>query len=306
MDIETLGKVKIQSTDKVAYLGGKYTFSHIAAAKYFGLDIECEERLRAFKPMEEVVNAVQSGSVMYGVIPFWNTSKHSIIEAQEKIINSSDVYIVDNFKMDVNLCLLSPERSIQGVRSIETIKHVMKQASTWKSSTPQLQELITKNVKSTVDSIDSAMGERKAATICSPLAANRYSEKYGYNILCKNIENEGNATLFFVIKRGIDWDKLESLYHTILAFPLEEGYRTKTIVKLSIIDNSVYCSQRWPVKFAGGRVWHVLEIDGHPNDFEVKGFIEDLREYLPESRILGIYTKGINETLTDKSLFDSR
>jgi len=290
---------------KVAYLGGDYTFSHIAACKLFKVNLDDKKNLVECDLLQNVVLAVQQGKAEYGIIPFWNTSRHKIIEAQEAIIKSSDVFIVGNFRMEVNLCLLSPADSIEQVEKILTISHVVKQVSIWKNGSEKLQKLILEHVKSTVDGINAQFVKSKNAVLCSPIAAQRYARKYGLNILAEKIENPGNATSFFVIKKGIDWEKIHSLYHTILAFPLKEGYRTKTKVKLLIIDNTVYCSQRWPIKFLNGEQWHLIEIDGHPEDFEAKGFIEDLSEYLPEARLLGCYTESIQQNEESSPLFDS-
>jgi len=282
---------------RVAFLGPEYTFSHIAALNYFKsiqeLDyVSCVD-------IVEVVKRVNTGKVDYGLIPFWNTGRYYIHAAQEELINSLKVGVIDNFKMKINLNLLSKADTLKKIKYLYTIKHVIPQCEKWLSS--NLPNVKLREVKSTALGIKKALSDERFSAIGCKEAAKFYK----IHIFAENIQNKINETLFFVIQSKPSFERKVNNY-TLVTFPLTNLLKTRAEIQLLLMDHLLVPTQEWPIKFESkDEKWDILEVPGHRTDINVVSFINRLKRRCSSSRIIGSYDTSITSRINAIYHFDS-
>lgn len=285
------------SNRRVAFLGPEYTFSHVAAMNYFksyqGIDyVPCDD-------IVEVVKKVNSGKLDYGLIPFWNTGRYYIHAAQEELIKSINVGVIDNFKMKINLNLLSKADSLRKVKYLYTIKHVFPQCEKWLLN--NLPNVKPKEVKSTALGIKKALSDERFAAIGCREAAKFYK----IHILAENIQNKINETLFFVIQSKPSFERRTNNY-TLVTFPLTNLLKTRAEIQVLLMENLLLPTQEWPIRFESkDEKWNILEVPGHRTDINIVTFIDRLKKGYSNSRIIGSYDTSITNRINAIYHFNS-
>lgn len=281
--------------EKVAVIGPDYTFSHIAAIKNFP-----DKDILFCKNIADVVKRVSDNKADYGLVPFWNTNRYYIRIAQQEIINSKNLGIVDIFKMRVNLCLCSTARDIKQIKTIYTIKAVFDQCDAWLSR--QLSRVTRKEANSTSHGIKKVLSSKNHAAIGSSKAARFYN----INILADDIQNKSNDTLFFVIKKGANFPRKMDNF-TLVTYPLLNSFRTKYQIRSLLLDSLLMPTNEWPIMMDSRKAkWHILEVPGHKDDMNIRTFAGKLSRGLRGSRILGCYDKRITDVLNSTYRFNSK
>lgn len=289
-----------QELIKIAYLGPENTFSHIAAEKNSSyLKFDKVEFLSCGK-MEEVIGAVKNNEAKYGLAPYWNTSKHRIITAQVGLIQAEELRVVDNFKMDINLCLVSQSSDISGIKEIHTIPHVVEQFSIYQSK--KLKDIIFKEVESTVRGIEKALDDPSIAAVCSHRAAAKHQPQM--KIIDKDIQNPNNATLFFLFQKSPSFEREQSEYYTLLACPLVRQFKTRVEILDILMEDLIFMTHDWSID-VNGQKWTFIEVAGHIKDLPIRELIDELKELAPETRIIGCYETRIERLWDSRSRFDS-
>ncbi|EOV1173814.1 prephenate dehydratase [Vibrio fluvialis] len=90
---------------RVAFLGSKGSYSHLATREYFSrkntelIELNCEQ-------FKEVTRTVESGHADYGVLPIENTSSGSINEVYD-LLQHTTLYIVGEITQPIEHCLVA-------------------------------------------------------------------------------------------------------------------------------------------------------------------------------------------------------
>ncbi|WP_077316550.1 chorismate mutase, partial [Vibrio gazogenes] len=94
-------------TSRVAFLGAKGSYSHLATREYFSRkNVELiEMNSEQFK---DVTKAVESGHADYGVLPIENTSSGSINEVYD-LLQRTTLHIVGELTLPIEHCLLATQ-----------------------------------------------------------------------------------------------------------------------------------------------------------------------------------------------------
>lgn len=97
---------------RVAFLGAKGSYSHLASREYFSrkntelIELNCEH-------FKEVTRTVESGHADYGVLPIENTSSGSINEVYD-LLQHTTLYIVGELTQPIEHCLVAKKRHSSG------------------------------------------------------------------------------------------------------------------------------------------------------------------------------------------------
>ena len=90
---------------RVAFLGSKGSYSHLASREYFSrknmelIELNCNH-------FKEVASTVESGHADYGVLPIENTSSGSINEVYD-LLQHTTLYIVGELSQPIEHCLVA-------------------------------------------------------------------------------------------------------------------------------------------------------------------------------------------------------
>jgi len=267
---------------KVAYLGPRATFTHMAGMQQFGLAAQ-------YVPVEsikDVFNEVERGRADYGVVPIENSSSGAVIYTLDMFIDS-ELKISAEILLEVSQHLMNKSGKIGDVKKIYTIAPAAAQCRQWlEKNLPGVPVL---DAPSTARAAEMAADDTTAGAIASEMAA----VLYGLQIAGKKIEDStSNITRFLVIapkypaRTGRDKtsimfsikDKVGALY-TMLAPFAESG------INLNRLD----------ARPSGRKVWDYvffLDMEGHVEDEKVAVAIERLRHDCMFLKVLGSYPKS--------------
>ena len=267
---------------KVAYLGPRATFTHMAGMQQFGL----AANYVAVESIKEVFSEVERGRADYGVVPIENSTSGAVIYTLDMFIDS-DLKISAEIMLDVSQFLLSKSGKIEDIKKIYTIPPAAAQCRQWlEKNVPGVPVL---DASSTARAAEMAVDDPTVAAIASEMAA----VLYGLQVVAKKIEdNASNITRFLVIapkspgKTGRDKtsimfsikDKVGALYSMLAPF-------AESNINLNRLD----------ARPSGRKVWDYvffLDMEGHIEDTKVATAIERLRQDCLFLKVLGSYPKS--------------
>lgn len=269
----------IQRKLKVAYFGPEATFTHLAAIKIFGKSVE-------YTPVEtikDVFTEIEKERADYGVVPIENSTEGVINHTLDMFIES-DLKIVSEILLEISLCLLSAEESLDDVRVIYSHPVPIAETRNWIEKNMKRAKVV--EVISTAEAARRAKNERKSAAIASYMA----SEIYGLNILAKRIEDfKNNFTRFLVIGRkssqmsGCDKtsimlsvkDRVGVLHDILIPF-------RKYGINLTKIESRPTKKKAWEYIF-------FVDFLGHTDDKNVKAALKEIGESCLILKVLGSY-----------------
>ena len=273
--------LSLESSLKIAYLGPQATFTHLAALKRFGSQVE----YLACNSITDIFLEVERGHADYGVVPIENSIEGAVSHTLDMFMDS-DLKICSQIILDVahNLLANCPLDKIQRVYSIG---QVFGQCRTW------LQEHLPKaekiEVSSTTRAAQIAAKEKNSACIASLLAAKVYKLK----VIAFDIEDSPhNITRFLVIGKtdvpqtGKDKtslmfsikDKVGALHDMLLSFK-------KYKINLTKIESRPSKKRAWDYYF-------FVDLEGHRDNPKIKNALAELEEKCKFLKILGSYPIG--------------
>lgn len=266
---------------KVAYLGPKATFTHQAAIKSFGSDID----FISCKMLSDVIDEVETGRANFAVVPVENSTEGSVNATLDKLVNT-DLKVVNEINMKISHFLVSKSK-IENVKVIYSHQQALAQCNHWiKNNLPNVEIF---PVSSTAQAAKLAMANKNSAAITSEMA----SQMYGLNIIASNIQDtKANRTRFFILgnsgtkKTGKDKtsivftikDKVNVLYNILSIF-------SKNKINLTKIESRPTKKVIWQYIF-------FIDFDGHIDDKKIANAIKEIKQHCVFLKVLGSYPKA--------------
>lgn len=275
------GSLALEKSLKIAYMGPEASFSHLAALRRFGSQVQ----FVACDSITEVFLEVERGSADYGVAPIENSVEGAVSHTLDMFMDS-DLKICAQVILDVSHNLLA-KCPMDKIKRIYSNPQVFGQCRIWLQENLPRCECV--EVSSTTRAAQIAGKEKYGACIASLLAAKVYKLK----ILAKDIEDSPhNITRFLVIGKtdvpqtGSDRtsimfsikDKIGALHEMLLPF---KKYR----INLTKIESRPSKKRAWDYYF-------FVDLQGHKDDAPVERAIRELEEKCKFLKILGSYPVG--------------
>lgn len=271
----------LESPMKVAFLGPKATFSHLATMQHFGLSAELVPQ----KSIPAVFEDVEKGKAQYGVVPVENSTEGVVSHTLDMFVDSS-LQINAEILLEVHHDLLSRTGRIEDIKKVYSHAQPIAQCRQWLES--NLPGVPVVDVASTAVAAQIVSEDYAAAAIASELAASMYDLK----VVSSRIEDQvNNFTRFLVISRkGSERsgrDKTSVLFSVkdepgILCRMLEPF--AKRGINLTKIESRPYKQKAWEYIF-------FADFFGHASDPEVVEAIEELKSCCQFLKILGSYPR---------------
>jgi chorismate mutase/prephenate dehydratase len=271
--------LSLEGPQKVAYLGPRATFTHMACTQKFGASAQ-------YVPVgsiKEVFSEVERGRANFGVVPIENTTEGVVNYTLDMFIDSN-LLIYGEVLQEVAHHLLSKTGLIDDVKKIYSHPHAIAQCRNWLET--NLPHVPVSEVASTARAAELCVDEPSAAAIASELAA----QLYGLKVITARIEdNINNFTRFLVLSQK----------------PPERTGRDKTSLMLSIKDKvgALYDLLR-PFASHGlnmtkiesrpsrRKAWEYLffvDIEGHIEEEKLRKALEEVKSRCLFMKILGSY-----------------
>lgn len=267
----------------VAYLGPEGTFTHSAAIKHFGHAVVA----RPVDSIDQVFLQVQSGEVVYGIVPVENSTEGMVTHTLDNF-SHTDVKICGEVELPIRLNLLvHPKATREGIRRICAHQQALAQSRNWLDRNwPDVERV---SVSSNAKAAQMAAEDPATAAVAGEMAV----DLYGLSTLSENIQDlSSNTTRFLVIgkqeisKSGDDKtsiivstrNKPGALYRLLEPFHREE-------VMLTRIDTRPSRTENWAYLF-------FMEFEGHQQDEKIRRILAELEEQSVMLKILGSYPRA--------------
>jgi len=272
----------LESPVKVAYMGPKATFSHLATMQQFGMSAQLEPQ----KSIPAVFEEVEKGKALYGVVPVENSTEGVVTHTLDMFVDSN-LQITAEIILDIHHDLLSRTGRMEDIRKVYSHPQPIAQCRHWLEE--NLPNLPLVDVASTAVAAQIVSEDYTAAAIASEMAAALYDLK----VVRSRIEDRvNNVTRFLVISRKpaepTGNDKTSVMFSVkdepgILYRMLEPFARRG--VNLSKIESRPVKTKAWEYIF-------FLDMSGHIAEPPVIEAIEELKSFCLFLKILGSYPKA--------------
>jgi chorismate mutase/prephenate dehydratase len=271
--------LSLEGPQKVAYLGPRATFTHLACIQKFGASAQ----YIPVNSIKDVFNEVERGRANFGVVPIENSTEGVVNHTLDMFIDSN-LLIYGEVLQEVSHHLLSKSDRLEDVKKIYSHPHAIAQCRQWLET--NLPHVPVSEVPSTARAAELCADDPSAAAIASELAG----QLYGLKTLKARIEdNMNNYTRFLVLsskppeRTGKDKtsvmlsvkDKVGALYELLRPFASYGLNMTK-------IESRPSRRKAWEYIF-------FVDVEGHVEEDRVKKAVEEIKGRCLFLKILGSY-----------------
>jgi prephenate dehydratase len=266
----------------IAFQGEPGANSHIAIAEAFpdATPLPCAT-------FEDALAAITSGAANLGMIPIENSLAGRVADIHH-LLPQSGLFIVGEWFLPIRHQLMAPRgATLADIKTVESHVHAI----------GQCRRIIRKLGIRSIIAGDTAGAARIVAErgdkACAAIASRLAAEIYGLDILAEDIEDEAhNTTRFVILAREPVWpDQGSGPLVTTFVFRVRNlpaalykalgGFATNgvnmTKLESYMVEGNFFATQFY------------ADVDGHPDDRNLKFALEELQFFSKELRIVGVY-----------------
>ncbi len=272
----------LESPLRVAYLGPKATFSHLATMQQFGFSAQLEPQ----KSIPAVFEEVEKGKSQYGVVPVENSTEGVITHTLDMFVDSN-LLISAEIILDIHHDLLSRTGRMEDIRKVYSHPQPIAQCRNWLED--NLPNLPLVDVASTAVAAQIVSEDYTAAAIASELAASLYDLK----VVRSRIEDQvNNVTRFLVISHKAAEPTGNDKTSILFSVKDEPGILYRMLEPFARHGVNLSKIESRPVKTKAWEYIFFLDMVGHLAEQQVRDAIEELRGFCQFLKILGSYPKA--------------
>ncbi|MDM9626821.1 prephenate dehydratase [Rhizobium sp. S152] len=257
-------------------------------------DMACRDMFPDMDPLpcqtfEDAFVALESGDADLAMIPIENTIAGRVADIHH-LLPESRLHIIGEYFMPIRFQLMVlPGVTKDEVRTVHSHIHALGQcrkivrANGWKAVVAGDTAGAAKLVQET--------GDRSMAALAPRLAADLYK----LDIIAENVEDtEDNVTRFVVLSRDEQWAEREAPEEKLVTtFVFNVRNIPAALYKAlgGFATNSINMTKLESYQLGGKFVatQFYADIEGHPNDANVRRALEELQFFSEKVRILGVY-----------------
>ena len=257
-------------------------------------DTACRDMFPEMEPLpcptfEDAFNAVESGKARLAMIPIENTIAGRVADIHY-LLPDSRLHIIGEYFLPIHFQLMVlPGTDMKDIKSVHSHIHALGQCRKvirkhrWKAMVAGDTAGAAKLVAET--------GDRTMAALAPLLAA----EMYGLDIVARDVEDhENNITRFVVLSKNKQLATRDTAAEKIMTtFVFRVRNIPAALYKAmgGFATNSVNMTKLESYQIGGKFVatQFYADIEGHPDDTNVKLAFEELKFFSEDIRILGVY-----------------
>ncbi len=280
------GSRSLQRTLRVAFLGPKYSYSHLASVAKFG---EAVEHVPVGS-IAAVFEEVNRRHVQFGLVPLENSTDGRVADTLDMFVRLPGLKIRAEVRLRVHHCLLG--RCEWGlVQRVYSKSQALSQCRHWVSK--NLPQARVVDVVSTAAAAEHASREEFAAAVASRAAG----DAYNLRTLAENIEDQPhNVTRFAVIGEQSEQRTGKDKTTLMLRLANKPGSLVKAIAPFDKAGVNQTWIESFPAPEGSGEkdpaYLFFIDIDGHVDDEPVKRSLDAVRKHCERLDILGSYPRG--------------
>lgn len=268
---------------RVAFLGPEATFTHQAAASHFG-----HAALFVSKSdISQVFKEVETDRADFGVVPIENSTEGVVNYTLDKFVES-ELKICSEVIIPVGHHLLSVEEQMENVKVVYSHPQAYAQCRQWLGL--HLEGVKFEATDSTAQAAELVKNKKDCAAIASSFAA----DKYGLNILAKNIQDATNNFTRFLVLGGVQADKTGK-DKTSIAFISKDkpGILYQLLKPLADAKINLTKIESRPLKTKVWEYMFFVDLDGHVSDSEVQEALKSIQQECALFKVLGSYPRAV-------------
>ena len=274
------GRQRVRS-DRVAYLGPAYSFTHLAAINRFGESSD----LVPVSTIATVFEEVNRGHVDYGLVPIENSTDGRIVDTLD-MFTRLPLRICGEVQLHVHHNLLARcDRS--EITEIYSKPQALSQCRDWLAKNMSHARLI--EVTSTSTAAQLARDKPGAAAVASHQAASQY----GIQIVADCIEdNRNNVTRFAIIGHDIAPSTGHDRTALLLQIPHKPGSLSDSLQVFKKCKVNLTWIESFPLRSPEVGYLFFLDFEGHVSDTKIKKTLKELQKLADRLEILGSYPRS--------------
>ena len=276
----------LQRPLRVACLGPKYSYSHLAAVSKFGVAVEHVP----VGSIAAVFEEVNRRHVQFGLVPLENSTDGRVTDTLEMFTRHAGLKIRAEIRLRIHHCLLGRCEWGQ-VRRVYSKAQALSQCRHWLGKNLPQAQLIP--VTSTAAAAEMAQQQEFAAAVASRPAA----EAYGLNVLAENIEDQPrNVTRFAVIAEHGEDRTGKDKTTLLLRLPNVAGALSKVLAVFEKSGQNLTMIESFPIADAAPSTdqsyLFFLDCDGHAEDESLGKTLDLVRKRCERLDVLGSYPRS--------------
>jgi prephenate dehydratase len=268
-------------TQKIAFQGALGAYSHEAC-----IAARPDLEPLACATFDQVIAAVNSGQAEYAMLPVENSTYGRVADIH-RLLPESGLHIIDETFTRVRISIMAnPGVTLENVKTARAHLVLL----------PQAQKFLDEHnirAESAVDSAGAAAelaasGEKDIAVMASDIAA----DIYGLNVLARNVEDHGhNTTRFLVMSTKPNHVRRADTMLTTFVFQVRNIPAALYKAMGGFATNGVNMTKLESYMLGGSftATQFYADIEGHPDDPNVKLALDELGYFTDSIKILGVY-----------------
>lgn len=269
-------------THRIAFQGEPGAYSHEACR-----DSRPDYEALPCRTFEDVIDAVNTGEAQLAMLPVENSTYGRVADIH-RLLPESGLHIVDEAFTRVKISLMAlPGVKLEEIGKVRAHLVLLPQARGYLARHGIIAEAAADSAGAAQELAGS--GQRTTGVLASDLAA----EIYGLDVLARGIEDHGhNTTRFLIMSRSPDMSRrgdhgmITSFVFRVRNIPAAlykamGGFATNGVNMTKLESYMVGGS------FAATQFY--ADIEGHPEDDNVKLAMEELEFFTDHIKILGTY-----------------
>jgi chorismate mutase/prephenate dehydratase len=269
---------------RVAFLGPEGTFSHQAASRQFGSQVD----LVPVSTMRDVFTVTERGDAHFGVIPVENTIEGPITVTFDALVES-ELTVCSEIKLEIAEHLMSRTGRMEDIQKVASHPQPLAQCRNWLAT--HLQGIETIETTSTAAAAQLAHADEKIAVIGSEVI----ESVYDLVTIASNIEDHrGNTTRFLVVGRATPAASGHDLTSAVFTVRRDEsGALHGLLGPFARHGVNVTALQSRPMK---GKPWEyvfIVDMEGHQEDPAVRRALDEAAEVAASHKVLGSFPRAL-------------
>ncbi|WP_240207164.1 prephenate dehydratase [Vibrio sp. CyArs1] len=271
---------------RVAFLGAKGSYSHLASRDYFSrkntelIELNCDQ-------FKEVTKTVESGHADFGVLPIENTSSGSINEVFD-LLQHTTLHIVGEITQPIEHCLVATkEIRLENIKTLYSHPQPHQQCSEFLG---RLSGVQLESCASTADAMQKVQQLNRDDVAAIGHAAS--GKLYGLQSIQSNIANQTeNHTRFIVVARKPVEVSAQIPAKTtfIMATSQQAGSLVETLLVLQRYGINMTKLESRPIM---GNPWEEMfyvDVEAHKDSESMQQAIHELIKITKYLKVLGCY-----------------
>jgi chorismate mutase/prephenate dehydratase len=272
-----------EALPKVAYLGPEGTFSQAAVIKHFGHAVEGVLALS----MDEVFRTVEAGNADFGVVPVENSSEGAVGRTLDLALDSP-LKVCGEVLLPIHQCLMRAKPGLEGIVRVYSHAQSLGQCHEWLNRHLPHAERV--RVSSNAEGARLAAEDQDTAAVAGEVAA----ERYGLEVLARNIEDEpDNTTRFLVIGRSDAAPSGRDKTSLAMVTRNQPGAMVALLEPFARHGVSMTRFESRPSRKANWEYVFYVDIEGHRADAPVAESLAEIGERAAVLKVLGSYPVAI-------------